>query len=236
MKLLRNFILLVAVLGCALSPGLAQDNMEGRNDVSSRVRAEQQLDRAEKLQLAYSLVVYGRKARSAEALILAAQLFGTTPTSDLGVGKTSESDGRTARGEKDTPAPPIDPKELLEMAELYAPASLEERIEEVRAGIGASQKGPSGGTKSARHRVDANSTDTFEVSMRGDEAWTVTVDGDGDTDLDLYVYDEDGNLLDSDTDGTDYCVCRGNTRWSGPFTIKVKNLGDVYNDYQITVE
>ena len=67
----------------------------------------------------------------------------------------------------------------------------------------------------------------------GQEAW-VYVSGDGDTDLDLYIYDENGNLIDSDTDSTDECLCTFTPRWTGQFKIKIKNYGNVYNEYQIT--
>ena len=78
------------------------------------------------------------------------------------------------------------------------------------------------------------STDVYTVTFRnGQEAW-VYVSGDGDTDLDLYIYDENGNLIDSDTDSTDECLCTFTPRWTGQFKIKIKNRGNVYNEYQIT--
>lgn len=61
----------------------------------------------------------------------------------------------------------------------------------------------------------------------------VIVNGDGDTDLDLYVYDENGNLMGKDIDYSDYCVVSWTPRWTGPFTIKIKNRGSVYNRYKI---
>jgi hypothetical protein len=93
---------------------------------------------------------------------------------------------------------------------------------------------PVGGMKYDVHRVDAFSTDVFHVVFYGGEDAVVVVDGDGDTDLDLYVYDENGHLIGSDTDATDYCVVRFHPRWTGPFRIEVRNLGSVYNVYDIT--
>ena len=55
--------------------------------------------------------------------------------------------------------------------------------------------------------------------------------GDGDTDLDCYVYDANGNLIDSDTDATDYCVLRWRPAWLGTFRLEIRNLGPVYNAY-----
>ena len=65
------------------------------------------------------------------------------------------------------------------------------------------------------------------------ELW---VDGDGDTDLDLYVYDENGNLIDSDEDGSDTCLAIWTPRWTGTFRIEVRNFGYVSNVYQIWTE
>lgn len=94
---------------------------------------------------------------------------------------------------------------------------------------------PVDGPKCARHRVLPFVTDRFVERLRGGEATTILVSGDGDTDLDLYVYDENGNLVESDTDYTDDCVVRVYPRWTGPFTILVRNRGSVYNEYEIAV-
>ena len=91
-----------------------------------------------------------------------------------------------------------------------------------------------GGHDTHTDRVKAQSTDVYTVTFRsGQEAW-VYVSGDGDTDLDLYIYDENDNLIDSDTDSTDECLCTFTPRWTGQFKIKIKNRGNVYNEYQIT--
>ena len=92
---------------------------------------------------------------------------------------------------------------------------------------------PVGGERYDVHRVAAYSTDAFHVTFRAYEDATVIISGDGDTDLDLYVFDEYGNLIGSDTDGSDDCVVRfwpGSTR---TYRIEVRNLGSVYNQYEI---
>ena len=47
----------------------------------------------------------------------------------------------------------------------------------------------------------------------------------------LDTYDSNGNLIDSDTDYTDNCVCTWTPRWTGNFRIKIVNRGGVYNRY-----
>ncbi len=85
-------------------------------------------------------------------------------------------------------------------------------------------------------RVNANCTDVYEFTLPGGEWTRITVDGDGDTDLDLFIYDERGRLIDSDEDDTDYCVVSVRPRRTAKYTIKIKNWGDVYNEYQMTIE
>lgn len=86
---------------------------------------------------------------------------------------------------------------------------------------------------STNEKVNAHATDSYSHKFYAGELVYIFVDGDGDTDLDLYVYDENGHLIDSDTDEGDTCLCTFTPRWTGRFTIKVKNLGDVYNRYYI---
>jgi len=94
-----------------------------------------------------------------------------------------------------------------------------------------STRGALPGPRRIVDRVLGGYTDTWTIRFRGGEPAYVVVSGDGDTDLDLYVYDENGNLIDSDTDSTDDCVAAFNPRWTGVFYIKIKNLGRVYNRY-----
>ena len=61
----------------------------------------------------------------------------------------------------------------------------------------------------------------------------VAVVGDGDTDLDLYIYDSNGNLIEKDDDYTDTCYCSWTPKWTGAFTIKIKNRGGVCNYYTL---
>lgn len=83
--------------------------------------------------------------------------------------------------------------------------------------------------------VKAHATDVYnQVFYKGEEV-IVFVNGDGSTDLDLYIYDENGNLIDSDIDNTDTCICRFTPKWRGNFTIKIKNRGNVYNRYHLRV-
>ena len=81
--------------------------------------------------------------------------------------------------------------------------------------------------------VRAHATDVYHVVFRRGQQAHVGISGDGDTDLDLFIYDENSNLICSRTGPTDDEDCYFNPRWTGPFTIKVRNLGGVYNEYML---
>ena len=75
-------------------------------------------------------------------------------------------------------------------------------------------------------------TPTVPITIAGEEAEVAGV-GDGDTDLDLYIYDSNGNLIEKDDDYTDTCYCSWTPKWTGAFTIKIKNRGGVCNYYTL---
>ena len=90
-----------------------------------------------------------------------------------------------------------------------------------------------GGATRGEYTIAAHSTRTFTRSFYAGEPARVGVHGDGDTDLDLYIYDEAGNLVAVDDDSTDICYVEWTPRWTGRFTIRIVNRGDVYNDFEI---
>jgi hypothetical protein len=90
-------------------------------------------------------------------------------------------------------------------------------------------------TSDGRGVVAAHSTDTWTLFLHAGVPATIFVTGDGDTDLDVFLYDENGNLIDSDTDLTDRCIVGVTPRWSGSFTLRVQNLGPIANVYSIRV-
>jgi hypothetical protein len=96
------------------------------------------------------------------------------------------------------------------------------------------QAGRIGGPGKTVTKVNANSTDKFDVKFEGGKLARVEVKGDGDTDLDLYVYDESGNVVVKDDDDTDHCIVTWTPSSSTKYTIRVVNRGRVYNQYTIT--
>jgi hypothetical protein len=95
--------------------------------------------------------------------------------------------------------------------------------------LGGAVSGPGVSTKVLGPRE----SHSFSVRFESLASAIVTVKGDGDTDLDLYVYDENGHLIASDDDDTDFCMVRWTPRWTGRFTVKVVNRGYLSNRYTI---
>lgn len=84
-------------------------------------------------------------------------------------------------------------------------------------------------------RTWANGRVTHALWFVGDERVLVEVEGDGDTDLDCFIKNRRGEVLASDTDGTDYCVLALTPPETGHYTLEVRNLGTLYNAYVIRV-
>jgi len=180
--------------------------------------------------LAGQLAKFGYENNSPSALIQAAELYlgvGTNEfqpvSAEMGIGEETSKDNFVS----------LDPKQILADATVLAdgdPAYLAmiKKLENT-----TQTRGAVGGPKKGVYRVQARGTDTFTVKFWANERATIVVSGDGDTDLDLYVYDDNGNLIAKDDDYSDDCVVNWIPRWTGQFTIKVVNRGNVYNQYVI---
>ena len=83
-------------------------------------------------------------------------------------------------------------------------------------------------------QVAAHDTDTWRMWLSAGRH-QVVVRGDGDTDLDLYVDGASGRRLAVDDDETDDCVGEFYLRRAGYVEIRIRNLGRVYNEYQMNV-
>ena len=100
----------------------------------------------------------------------------------------------------------------------------------------ATQATPVVGRLQTAERIEAHSTQEYTVWHRGGELTSIIVDGDRDTDLDLYVLDPNGDLVACDTDRTDYCVVSFFVPRTGQYTLRIANLGPVYNNCVITAD
>jgi hypothetical protein len=82
--------------------------------------------------------------------------------------------------------------------------------------------------------LGANQSMTYPNEwFRGGDLAAITINGDGSSDLDVYVYDQYGHLIVSDTAAGDHCFVTFTPRWTGPFTIRVVNAGNVGDIYDL---
>lgn len=217
---------LIACLCCITLSVLAQ---EEKTVVDQPVSPEMTA-----LQTAANLAKYGYATYSPTALIEAARIFGITKVQEADFKKVKESE---ATGDEKEQKVSFTPTQLLADAKKYAGKdktilALVKKTEEEINSAGAT-RGAVGGPKYSEDRVYAKDYVTYDCKFWANELAEVIVIGDGDNDLDLYVYDEKGNLIASDTDYTDQCICRWVPAWTGSFTIKILNRGVVYSRYAI---
>lgn len=200
-------------------------------EAAATVQPKEGSETADLLSMAGKLVKYGYQTKTALPLIQAVEIYNR-------VGVTNESEARTKESQSDVVVEATaqekattvsyDPAKLLADATTYAEGD-KSLLSLIKAA--GNTRGRMGGPLRHTDRVLAGHTDVYNITFRGGETAIIVVSGDGDTDLDLYVYDENGNFIASDTDRTDDCVVSFTPRWTGTFTVKIKNLGRVYNNY-----
>ena len=185
------------------------------------------------LQTAAGLARYGYENYSATALIEAAKIIIETPVQELDAKETPDEPQQVQ--EKPTRLR-LNPDQLLADAQKYAGkdkvvVSYAKQVEKmVKDG---KTRGAVGGPRYGEGRVYGKTYKDYEVKFWASELAEVIVIGDGDNDLDLYIYDQNGNLIASDTDYTDQCVCRWVPAWTGAFRIRIVNRGAIYSDFAI---
>jgi hypothetical protein len=194
------------------------------------------------LNQAEELVRYARDNESPVAMLAAVQMLQRVKVQTAGDRVKEEKSGdvtgtqAASAGQKGkTPAPSLDPKTLLAEARGWAKGdqSLISLLdaEGKKSATGGGTLGSAIGPVYQPARASARRYTDWTVIMRGGELARVAVIGDGDTDLDLEVFDEGGHLIARDTDNTDKCLVEWTPRWTGKFTVRITNLGIVYNNY-----
>ncbi len=225
---------LVAALA-AFVPAIAQNASEGNAVEDAKAVVPES---AQMLATAGQLVKYGYSQENALPLIQAVEIYQNIAGEGTRAGNKTAIPSTEAveAGEAATKRSVIehDVENLLATATVFADG--DETLLTLIEGL--KQSATRGATKNydVHHdRVDAKGTDVYTIRFWGGELACVVVSGDGDTDLDLYVYDENDNLITSDTDGSDQCVVSWTPKWTGTFTIKIKNRGKVFNRYSMAV-
>lgn len=97
-----------------------------------------------------------------------------------------------------------------------------------------SNAGGINGRVSGNGRVEANSTNSYDLAFKGGEIARIDLAGDTDTDLDLYVYDADGQLVARDIDYSDRATVVFFVPSNQIYTVRIVNLGNVWNGYSLS--
>ena len=190
----------------------------------------------QQINLASQLIRYGYQTKSAVSLILAVQLFRnieaeykTIVATKVEVSSSQENDSQKKAKMS------FDEKQIIEDATVFASGNA--NILNLLKDLQTKTRGTSPGKYLDRQVYDcvnAGSTDVWKVRLRGAERVYVYIMGDGDTDLDAFVYDLDGNLVADDSwyDGEPINFI---PRRTGEYSIRIKNLGKVYNCYTMRI-
>jgi len=224
-KILRLFrqTIVAGVVTIALSTGVnAAEQAEESKATDASVQTG--LD----LSLANQLAAYGDRNDDAMSLIVAASI-------KKGVGTT------VAEGEKETEgtgeATEKEERGGNSADDMLARASTLAGDNEELAGLIAdveamASRGDVQGAGCYNDSVLSGYTDTWNIRFTPGSNY-VDLSGDGDTDLDLYVYGPDGHLVCSSESYYDDEFCSWHQYRTANVRVKIKNLGNVYNVYDL---
>jgi hypothetical protein len=168
-----------------------------------------------------------------DKVIAAAEMLAKVQTQPLGA--ETEINAAVAEESAKAEKPEFTPVNLLADARKFAAGdtALLAWADDVEAIASVATRGALGGSRYQVDRVKARATNIYQLAFRNDGIAEIVISGDGDTDLDLYVYDSNGNLIAYDESYSDDCYVSWQPKWTGAFTIVVKNQGDVYNQFEI---
>lgn len=223
---MKKLFLVIALCGFTMMASAQEEKPVSDKKVSPEMVA---------LQTATSLAKYGYATFSPSSLAEAARILSTTNLQDLSAKPTRGASQEQASKQC---VVSFEPAQLIADAKKYANndkaiLSYIKQVEKSIASAPASTRGAVGGPKYAQDRVYGKDYVQYQVKFWAGELAEIIVVGDGDNDLDLYVYDQNGNLIASDADYTDQCVCRWVPAWTGTFTIRIVNRGAIYSNYAI---
>lgn len=242
-KSLLSGALLFAVAAACMPPGTgmvvggacaACSVFDSKAAVPSAAKAVSQSTRAvDVVALAADLAEHGYRTSSPLSLLTAAELLMQASPSPLS-GKQGTSNPNVAA--KSGTAVRFDPPAMISAALSMADgnASVSALGSQLQNRFASGPKGRIGGPRTTIDRVLANTTDIWEINFHGGERGSIRVVGDRDTDLDCYVYSSSGTLLAYDNDLTDYCILDWYQSSSGTIRLEIRNLGGVYNQYNLS--
>jgi len=173
---------------------------------------------------ALGLAAWARENEDAEAMLVAARMLASIGT--LGEGAEPEATASsTATGAASGTAPSSDAlfDEAVALAE-GEPGI----IGRVTAARSVMARGRDGGPTSWVRDISAYSSVSYRITANGGYVWNMIAAGDGDTDVDMEIFDQNGNLICRDISPYSRAQCSLTPAWTGPFTVRITNLGSVW--------
>lgn len=211
------------VAALALTTGVSADEHESKPE-GEAPQAGMDMD------LANQLASYGDRNEDALALIVAASIKQGLGSSEADEAE-KESEGEGEGEDKDGDGHGNSVEDMLARASEYAGdnAELAGMIADVEA---EGARGDIQGPGCYQDAVLAGYTDIWNITFTPGSNY-IALSGDGDTDLDLYVYDRRGNLICQSLSYYDDEYCSWYQSRTRPIRVEVKNLGYVYNVYDL---
>ena len=93
--------------------------------------------------------------------------------------------------------------------------------------------GAQNGPQSDQYTVKANSSLHYKISFVKKQTAVVQIIGDNSTDLYCYIFDNDNKLLDYDNNQDNYCSLVWTPKYTGTYSIRIKNVGNKNNQYTL---
>lgn len=226
----KHILLALTLAGCLATTSMtiaASGRKINVNPVATT--ATPALTAVETVHTAHQLVRYADANKDVLALIVAARMLKESGSQSGDSSRAQDHAGDKSKTDKQRSDTRYSVDGILTRARTAA-AGRSDLLALVDDIAGAGTRGAVAGPWRWSEVVNGGKTDTYRINFRGGQPAAIAVSGDGDSDLDLYVYDEFGNLICKDEGSTDDMICRWNPRWTGPFVIKIRNLG-VANEY-----
>ncbi|MEL7228422.1 MAG: hypothetical protein AAGK38_00740 [Pseudomonadota bacterium] len=227
---LKNFLLAgtaAAFMAAAPLSAYAED----QSVTNQAETGEVELSGQEDIATAYDLYAYGEKNKDALAVITAAKIIATTPTTESKTEVEEKvEDGADTTEEGEGAAAPASLDDMLATATKLSAGNETylELIEDVKA---AKPRGRLAGPGRLVKGLLAGRTHIIRETFRGGRLAQITLIGDGDTNLDMVVLDQNGNAICRDRSYSDKLRCSFYPKWTGTFAIGIKNQGRIRNTY-----
>lgn len=187
-------------------------------------------------EMSIELIKYGYQTKNAMPLIMAIQIWqslSVTESDSTLVRAYQDSSSSLAGTEPKRSIVNFSREQILKDIELYADGN--QSLLALKKEALSATRGSLGPRLSRTDIVQSHSTDVWKIRVRGGVQTYVVVSGDGDTDLDVKIYDENGKIVADSENGCESDVLSFVPRWTAVYTIKIKNLGSVYNRYVLTM-